>query len=687
MSSIKYIPFRLFSTKTKEQLKVKPLNKILIANRGEIACRVIRTAKKMGVRTVAVFSDVDKNSLHVEMADEAHYIGKPLASDSYLNKSKLIEAAHKSNAEAIHPGYGFLSENVEFAELCAKNNITFIGPSPTAIRDMGIKSTAKQIMENAGVPTVPGYHGASQIEDELFQRAREIGFPIMIKAIRGGGGKGMRVAMNESDFIEQLQSAKRESMKSFGDDNVLLERFVTRPRHVEVQVFGDTHKNYVHLFERDCSVQRRHQKIIEEAPAPGITPEMRSKLGETAVKAAAAVDYVGAGTVEFIYDEKDHKFYFMEMNTRLQVEHPVTELITGTDLVEWQLLVAAGYPLPLTQTELESPRGHAFEARLYAEDTTAGFLPGAGRVKYFRTGLTNQLVDDVRVETGIRDGDEVSVHYDPMIAKLVVWDKDRSRALTKLKDQLRQVNIVGLKTNVDFLLSLANNVNFESGNVYTDFIEDHREQLFESLTQVPKSVVVLSAAFTQLINENFIYDGFRVNGIGFAEEKINLKISDKDYVVKFKKTANFTDDFTTSINGVDTGVVTLKWDRTSNQVSCACHDKVVKHKVYYDCDCVSVFANDTQFDFEVTKPCFITDGQTNTSDVSGQVCSPMPGVVESVAVAAGDEVTANQPLITIIAMKMEFVVRAPRNAKVKSILFKAGDNVAKGAQLISFEDE
>ncbi|KAJ8312466.1 hypothetical protein KUTeg_009839 [Tegillarca granosa] len=425
---------------------IKPIEKILIANRGEIACRVIRTARRLGIRTVAVYSDADKDSLHVSMADEAYNIGPPAASQSYLCKDKIIQIAKSSGAQAIHPGYGFLSENTEFAEQCSETGVIFIGPPASAIRDMGIKSTSKAIMTAAGVPVVEGYHGEDQSNAKLKEEAARIGYPVMIKAVRGGGGKGMRIAKNEAEFEDQLESARTEGLKSFGDDIMLLEKFVEMPRHVEVQVFGDQHGNYVYLFERDCSVQRRHQKIIEEAPAPGLSEEVRKSLGKAAVKAAAAVNYVGAGTVEFIMD-KNQNFYFMEMNTRLQVEHPVTEMITDTDLVEWQIRENLKF------------KGHAFEARIYAEDPNNAFMPGAGPLLHLSTPEPDK---DTRIETGVRQGDEVSVHYDPMIAKLVVWSQDRTSALRRVRKALSEYHVLGLGTNIQFLQDLAGHPSFEA---------------------------------------------------------------------------------------------------------------------------------------------------------------------------------------------------------------------------------
>jgi 3-methylcrotonyl-CoA carboxylase alpha subunit len=402
----------------------KAIQKVLVANRGEIACRVLESARANGIKTVAVYSDADANSMHVAAADESFRLGPALASESYLNVPKLFEVIKQSGATHLHPGYGFLSENADFCEQIEAMGVKFIGPPPGAIRSMGVKSTSKNIMSAAGVPIIPGYHGEAQDEETLTIKAAECGYPLMIKACLGGGGKGMRVCMEPEDFIKQLRAARNEAMKSFNDDDVLLERYVVRPRHVEVQVFADSHGNAVYLYERDCSVQRRHQKIIEEAPAPNISAETRTAIGEAAVRAALAVGYEGAGTVEFIMDDKEN-FFFMEMNTRLQVEHPVTEMITGQDLVSWQFQVAAGEKLPLNQEDIPF-NGHAFESRIYAEDPANGFMPGAGKLI-----SVSPPTDQARVDTGVQTGDEVSAFYDPMIAKLIVWDKDRQTALKK----------------------------------------------------------------------------------------------------------------------------------------------------------------------------------------------------------------------------------------------------------------
>ncbi|KCV71444.1 hypothetical protein H696_02391 [Fonticula alba] len=505
---------RYFASVSEDDLakaRAKPLfNTILIANRGEIACRVIRSARRLGIRTVAVYSDADRNSLHTRLADEAYHIGPSPSADSYLRSDRILEVAAKTGAQAIHPGYGFLSENAAFAELCSSRGITFIGPPPQAIRDMGSKSASKRIMSEAGVPVVPGYHGDNQDDAHLAAEAEAIGFPVLIKAVMGGGGKGMRIVERAEDFPEALESARRESRNSFADDRVLVEKYLQRPRHVEVQVFGDTLGNVVHLHERDCSVQRRHQKVIEEAPAPNLSAEVRAELGRQAVAAARAVGYVGAGTVEFIMDaDRPENFYFMEMNTRLQVEHPVTELVTGADLVAWQLEIASGRPLSRSQSEIPC-RGHSFEARIYAENPENNFMPDTGRLVHLSTPVPNcdaslglgslnrfpaietdgqpkaglELTDGfdmaplTRVESGVRAGDEVSVFYDPMIAKLVVWDTDREAALRRLNDALDRYHVVGPRTNLSFLRRLASHPAFAGAELETGFIDLHRDSLF-----------------------------------------------------------------------------------------------------------------------------------------------------------------------------------------------------------------
>ncbi len=447
--------------------------KLLIANRGEIACRIARTARRMGVRTVAVYSDADAHAAHVTACDESVHIGGARPQESYLRGDVILEAARRAGAEAIHPGYGFLSENADFARACAAAGMVFIGPSPEAIAAMGSKSAAKALMEKAGVPLTPGYHGDRQEPDYLLAESRRIGFPVLIKAVSGGGGKGMRRVDRADDFAAALAGCRREAQSSFGDDRVLVEKYVSPARHIEVQVFGDMHGNTVYLFERDCSVQRRHQKVIEEAPAPGMTAQRRRQMGEAAVAAARAVNYAGAGTVEFIA-AADGTFYFMEMNTRLQVEHPVTEMITGLDLVEWQLRVAAREPLPLNQEQLVI-RGHAIEARIYAEDPAREFLPSIGTLEYLSMPATSH---EVRIDTGVRQGDSITPYYDPMIAKLIVHAETRNEAIARLRAALGEYHVAGVHTNIDFLHRLAGAASFVDARLDTALIERERELLF-----------------------------------------------------------------------------------------------------------------------------------------------------------------------------------------------------------------
>ncbi|MGW8194821.1 MAG: acetyl-CoA carboxylase biotin carboxylase subunit, partial [Desulforhopalus sp.] len=442
--------------------------KILIANRGEIACRIIATARKMGILCVAVYSDVDRDALHVHMADEAIAIGGAAPAESYLSADRIVQAALRTRAEAIHPGYGFLAENGDFCNRCNENNIVFIGPPVAAIEAMGSKSAAKSLMIEAEVPVIPGYHGKGQEVSTLKEAAENLGYPVLIKASAGGGGKGMRQVWSASEFAEALAAARREAKKSFDDDAMLVEKYLAGPRHVEIQIFCDQHGNAVYLGERDCSIQRRHQKIIEEAPAPALTMGLRRQMGEAAVRAARAIGYVGAGTVEFLLDQSE-AFYFMEMNTRLQVEHPVTEMVTGQDLVEWQLLAASGERLPLRQDEIQIT-GHAIEARIYAEDPARDFLPASGTLTFLQSPLENR---HVRVDSGVRQGDEISVYYDPMIAKLIVWDEDRVKAIGRLARALSEYRISGMPTNVDFLYSLASSDSFQHGRIDTAFVEQH----------------------------------------------------------------------------------------------------------------------------------------------------------------------------------------------------------------------
>ncbi|XP_015761944.1 PREDICTED: intraflagellar transport protein 80 homolog isoform X2 [Acropora digitifera] len=637
----------------------KQIKKVLIANRGEIACRVMKTAKKMGIRTVAVYSDADENSMHVDMADEAFYIGAAASRESYLKMEKIIEVAKKSGAQAIHPGYGFLSEKPEFAELCDKEGVIFIGPPPAAIRDMGIKSTSKQIMSDAGVPIIDGYHGEDQSDERLKQEADRIGYPVMLKAVRGGGGKGMRVIMTPEEFDAALESAKRESLKSFNDETMLVEKFVNTPRHVEVQVFADTFGNTVYLFERDCSVQRRHQKIIEEAPAPGMSSEVQRKLGEAAVRAARAVGYVGAGTVEFIMD-RDQSFYFMEMNTRLQVEHPVTEMITGQDLVEWQLRVASGESLPLSQEDIRLT-GHSFEARIYAEDPMSDFLPGAGPLLHLTTPHPS---DRIRVETGVRQGDVVSVHYDPLIAKLVVWSENRGQALSLLKESLQQYHIVGLSTNIGFLTSLCDHHHFKNGDVHTEFIKQHYQDLFpaksllhhETLAQACVGLLLLereekekqalecSDPYSEWNSSN----NFRANCV--AKRRIQLYDGDKkaSVIVANKKDGSFTleiDGHYLHTKGK------LRSENSRNCLTASIDGRIFKSWLVDQEGTINLFTKDDCHTLRRPVLSFIKGGLSTVSQ--GSALAPMTGTIVKVLVEQGQHVEEGETLVIMEAMKME----------------------------------
>uniref|UniRef100_A0A3B3Z6Y0 Methylcrotonoyl-CoA carboxylase subunit alpha, mitochondrial n=1 Tax=Periophthalmus magnuspinnatus TaxID=409849 RepID=A0A3B3Z6Y0_9GOBI len=634
---------------------------------GEIACRVMRTAKKMGVRSVAVYSDADRHSMHVAMADEAYHIGPAASQLSYLSMEKVLEVAKKSGSHAVHPGYGFLSENTEFAEACKDAGIIFIGPPSSAIRDMGIKSTSKHIMSAAGVPIIGGYHGDDQSNERLQAEAAQIGYPVMIKAVRGGGGKGMRIARSEKDFLEQLESARREARKSFNDDVMLVEKFVEDPRHVEVQVFGDMHGNAVYLFERDCSVQRRHQKIIEEAPGPGISAEVRRRLGEAAVRAAKAVNYVGAGTVEFIMDAQ-HNFYFMEMNTRLQVEHPVSEMITGTDLVEWQLRVR--------DRTLHQQRSHLF--RITEIPNSSELVPVCSRI-HLSTPAADQ---STRIETGVREGDEVSAHYDPMIAKLVVWGEDRAAALKKLRYCLRQYNIVGLNTNIDFLLSLSSHPEFEAGNVSTSFIPQHYADLFPA-PRAPSGATLCQAAlglvlqeqssthrFTQQSNDPFSpfgsSGGFRLNLE--LSRNMSLQLGDKSKSLKLFHV---------------TGEV--ESEGGASFLHCSVNGVKSRPKIVILNNTVHLFSMEGSAEVALPVPKYLA-GVSGSGSQGGAV-APMTGTIEKVFVKAGDKVEAGDPLMVMIAMKMEHTIRAPKSGVIKRVFFSEGSQANRHAALVELEEE
>ena len=662
-------------------------NKILIANRGEIACRVIKTAHRMGIRTVAVYSEADANARHVRLADEAVLLGPAAARESYLVADKIVDACKRTGAQAVHPGYGFLSENEEFAEALAANGITFIGPPASAIRAMGSKSEAKKLMGAANVPLTPGYHGDDQTPELLHKEADQIGYPVLIKAAAGGGGKGMRLVEKSADFPDALASCKREAISSFGDDHVLIEKYITKPRHIEIQVFGDTHGNVVYLFERDCSVQRRHQKVLEEAPAPGMTPERRRQMGEAAVAAAKAVGYVGAGTVEFIANQ-DGSFYFMEMNTRLQVEHPVTEMITGQDLVEWQLRVAAGQPLPLAQEQLQI-RGHALEARIYAEDADRGFLPSTGQL--IRLSPPAESLN-VRIDTGVEEGDEITPYYDPMIAKLIVWDEHRDAALARMRKALADYQIAGVTTNIDFLARLVACPAFAGADLDTGLIERQKDFLFPAAQGVPRDAVLIATVGELLWEQHaaklsakasgdphspwHARDGWRMNLS--SARTISFRDGDAlvDAHVRYQR-----DQWQITLNGETTLArgKKLEGDRFAVELD---DRRLIASVVAVD-DKRSLFLQGSTYTLLRDDPLHRVDAGDSHG---GGLTAPMPGKIVALLAQPGQKVDKGTPLLILEAMKMEHTITAPTAGIVKAFCYAAGEQVSDGAALVEFED-
>ena len=666
------------------------IKKILIANRGEIACRVMRTCKRLGINTVAVYSEADAGALFTEIADEAHLIGPAAARESYLDMNKILAVAKASGADAVHPGYGFLSENEDFAEACEKAGVIFIGPPPAAIHAMGGKSEAKALMEKAKVPLVPGYHGEKQDEKFLLAEAEKIGFPVLIKASSGGGGKGMRVVESAKDFAEALAGAKREGKASFGDDTVLVEKYLVNPRHVEIQVFADKAGNTVYLFERDCSIQRRHQKVLEEAPAPGLSEATRKKMGEAAVAAAKAIGYVGAGTVEFLLDAKEN-FYFMEMNTRLQVEHPVTEYITGLDLVELQVKVAEGGKLPFTQADLKI-NGHAMEVRLYAEDPSNNFLPGAGQIKFLRFPMES---DCVRVDTGVREapfgnGDTISIHYDPMIAKIIAWGKDRAAAIANLKGALDQTRVTGPKTNIAFLRRLLDSADFKAGKVSTSYIKEHETDLLPA--KQPPSAEALSLAVLGLLQER----DQPASGRDASSPWNDLsawRIGGTDTeVFKFEDGGKQLAVSVTSRQGHAAPALTLPDGKTAAaHFAPAMYDMSFDAKIdgrqfnavlLHDGRHLTLMYDGHHEDLHYLDPLAFEAGEDGGG---GKLTAPMPGKVVAVRVQLGDAVKKGQPLIIVEAMKMEHTIIAPADGVVQAINANVGDQVDEKLELIAFK--
>jgi len=669
---------------------------LLIANRGEIACRITETARRLGVRSVAVYSDADVDARHVALADQAYRIGPPAAAMSYLDADKVIATALEAGVEAVHPGYGFLSENADFAEACTAAGLVFVGPPASAIRAMGEKHAAKALMVEAGVPVVPGYHGDDQDDDTLTEAAGNIGYPVLIKATSGGGGKGMRRVDKPEDFADALAGARREGQASFGDDRVLIEKYLEVPRHIEVQVFADNHGNAVHLFERDCSLQRRHQKVIEEAPAPGLSPERRAEMGAAAVKAALAVGYQGAGTVEFIVDVADGlegaPFYFMEMNTRLQVEHPVTEMITNVDLVEWQLAVAAGQPLPKAQSDL-TISGHALEVRLYAENPARNFMPATGTLSRLRFADENS---HVRIDTGVEEGDVVTPFYDPMIAKLIVWDETRDRALRRLQGAINLTEIVGLKTNLGFLGRIAANAEFAAGNIDTGFIERHRDDLIPPAGATPQRILALAALAVLLERADDADDsaymsadanspwhsvaGWRLNDQGHDEIKF---IDDGEIIavpVRYRE-AGFAFEFA-EIHG-DGAVVEAEGELQGDDRMVAVLDGVrTTVTVIHDGNAVTVIEGGLSWPLDFFDPLSAAEEE---EDAGGAVVSPLPGKVISLLAEAGALVEKGAPLLIVEAMKMEHTITAPARGRITAFRYGVGDGVDEGALLVDFE--
>ncbi|HHX8486172.1 TPA: acetyl/propionyl/methylcrotonyl-CoA carboxylase subunit alpha [Vibrio diabolicus] len=661
--------------------------RILIANRGEIACRIIKTAKSMAIETVAVYSEADRSSLHVKQADFAEFIGPAPASESYLDIDAIIGAAKKWQADAIHPGYGFLSENPKLAKACSENGIVFIGPPTSAIEAMGSKSQAKAIMSEANVPLVPGYHGTDNSVEHLLAEAEKIGYPVMLKATQGGGGKGMRVVNSAAEMPLAIDGAQREALSSFGDKQLLIEKCILQPRHVEVQVFADQHGNCVYLSDRDCSIQRRHQKVVEEAPAPGLSDELRKQMGKAAVQAAQAIDYVGAGTVEFLLDSRG-QFYFMEMNTRLQVEHPVTELITGVDLVEWQFKVADGEHLPISQSEI-THNGHSIELRIYAEDADNDFMPSTGRIDYLKEPLSDKDVHlaCVRVDSGVAQGDTISEYYDPMISKLIVWGQTRDIALKQLKQALTQYHVRGVTTNIGYLHSIISQPAFANIELDTDFLVKHQQGI-SAQQNVSESIWLALAAvarWNDLISKS---DSSTLP----APTKQGFRLS-VDNVYRFNFTdANANHQVRLQQSSQDTGFQHL------NHLNVRCGEEL--HQVI-------LLESGNQFIVDIDNERYafnaLSDEQKTTLFYLGQQrtfahqpsfesakgqddelspTAPLNGVISAVMVNKGDKVAAGDPLLVLEAMKMEYTITAPVAATVDEVFYQHGDQVQHGSILL-----
>lgn len=649
-------------------------NKILIANRGEIACRIIKTARSMGIHTVAIYSSVDKDSLHVRSADSAYYVGEAAAKESYLNSAAIIRVAKESGAQAIHPGYGFLSENPEFAQACEAAGIVFIGPSVAAMEAMASKQLAKQLLEKSKVPLTPGYHGSEQSEAHLLNEAKKIGFPVLIKAANGGGGKGMRTVHSEEEFSTALAGAKRESMASFADDTMIIEKLVSHPRHVELQIMADNHGNVVHIFERDCSIQRRHQKIIEEAPAPNLSPALRTRLADAACEVARSIQYRGAGTVEFLVDSQE-QFYFMEMNTRLQVEHPVTEMITGLDLVSWQLKIAAGEPLPLAQEEIKA-QGHSIECRIYAEDPYHEFIPSIGQIHF----LKEPRGEGIRIDTGVEGLSQITMYYDPMIAKLITWGANREEALQRLEQALGHYYIGGLKTNIPFLKAICQHPKFSHAELSTDFLAKESIQL-----AVPDKEIALlmTVSFDYLNTINEIADPLLRDAFSWQSQGLG------NWVYRYQEAEKRIDALITPINASQFKVKIneqehcLRVSLNEIQLTIEFDQKKYTALVENTKNTLTLYTTEGQITFERFN-WNILGAQSSTH--KGQLTAPMPATVVAILKNIGEQVKAGDRLIVLEAMKMEHTIHAPSDGILADIFYAVGAQVNEGEELLSLSD-
>lgn len=661
------------------QSSLRMFKKLLIANRGEIACRIIKTAKKLGIISAVVYSEADANSLAVKLADEAYFIGSSASAESYLNTQKILSIAKQAGVQAIHPGYGFLSENATFARACEKENIVFVGPPASAIDAMGSKSAAKALMIASNVPVTPGYHGNDQSIDTLFSEAKKMGFPVLIKAAAGGGGKGMRAVFEESEFLEALAGAKREAQASFGDDLMLIEKYLLEPRHIEIQIFCDKHDNAVYLFERDCSLQRRHQKVLEEAPAPNFKKELREAMGKAAVTAAKRIGYVGAGTIEFLLDKND-RFYFMEMNTRLQVEHPVTEMITQQDLVEWQLKIAYGECLPVKQSALHI-HGHAIEARIYAEDPDNQFLPSTGKLIYFEPPTENTYV---RVDTGFVQNDTITSYYDPMMAKLIVWGENRLTAIQHLEQALEKFYVIGVKNNIAFLKTIIQEPAYKSGNLSTNFIPQFMSTYdTQSSDEIPNAISPYSLLATlyeatESTNTSDPWSQTDAWQMNLPKQK-NIQFSINNDLQAFNVIWNEQD---IHIQHKHDSVLISHYDRKPDFIRAKINNIDYHAKIFKQENALFLLTSKGIFPFHYFDPESTYDKEDNAS---GELVAPMPGLVVALHVEVGQLVKKGQSLIVMEAMKMEHTLCAPHAGSVKEIYFQVGSQVGDGDELMAIE--